>query len=831
MKKMKKLAIYLVLAFLVVSLVACVTPEEEEATYTYNYSMSVFPTNWNPHVYETATDAEILGYTESGFYTFDYNETKDGYKIVPQMATDFPIDVTKDYAGEEAGWGIEEGVESGRAYRIPLRDDLKWQDGTVINAESFVDSAKKLLNPEAGNYRADSLYQGDMVIKNAKNYYYQGQTNWYPADTPYTEYSEELDSKLVFTLEGPSDANNNSTTSLRSIFGVPASWTGAQLAAYVINAGYVNSAFTAETAAALEGKTYAEIKADETLKAAFDTFYIDFWGGVPEEIFHFFITEYTWPEVSFDNVGVFEDDGDLVLILEQELSGFYLHYSLTGSWLVHKELYEKCETIEDGVYRNSYGTTLETTMSYGPYKLTSFQLDKQFTFEKNENWFGYNDEANKNLYQTTNVVVDYVTDDAVKLQNFLSGKTDSYGLRASDMAEYADSEQLYYTEGASTFFIAVNPDKAALEAAQAAGENKTIMTVLEFRQALSFAVDRVQFCLACDPTGIPAKGVFNNLIISDPENGIAYRTNEQAKDVLLNFWGLTDQVGEGKRYATKDEAIASITGVDLTQAKEKFTAAYNKAIEEGLMSETDKVVLTIGIPSTAEFYTKGYDFLVNCWTNAVIGTPLEGKLEFNKDETIKNDFAGALKTNKVQVLFGVGWNGAALNPYSLAGAYTLPSYQYDTAISYAGVTKDITFDTITDKDGTVHENITLRATVDAWSNKALAGQEIVCAVVKEDGTVDTEKTVTISAGTNCPLATRTLILCAIEGAILEQYTMLPLDDEASASLKGMQIKYYTEQYVYGVGRGGIKYMTYNYTDAEWEEFVASKGGNLNYAAG
>jgi hypothetical protein len=44
----------------------------------------------------------------------------------------------------------------------------------------------------------------------------------------------------------------------------------------------------------------------------------------------------------------------------------------------------------------------------------------------------------------------------------------------------------------------------------------------------------------------------------------------------------------------------------------------------------------------------------------------------------------------------------------------------------------------------------------------------------------------------------------------------------------MQIKYYTEEYIYGVGRGGVKYMKYFYTDAEWDAFVNENGGILNY---
>ena len=31
-----------------------------------------------------------------------------------------------------------------------------------------------------------------------------------------------------------------------------------------------------------------------------------------------------------------------------------------------------------------------------------------------------------------------------------------------------------------------------------------------------------------------------------------------------------------------------------------------------------------------------------------------------------------------------------------------------------------------------------------------------------------------------------------------------------------------------MGRGGVKYMTFNYTDAEWDAFVAEQGGTLNY---
>lgn len=827
MRKMKKI-MYLSLAVLLVfTLAGCVKDKPAKETFTYNYASSVFPTNWNPHTYETANDADILGYTESGFYTFDYNETKDGYKVVPAMAKSEPLDVTAEYVGEE--WGIEEGA-TGRVYKIDLKDNLKWEDGTPINATSFVESAKRLLDPAADNYRADSLYEGNLVIANAKTYYYQGETNLYTATTCYEEYPLDgsLDADLVFTLSEPKEEFNNQEVYMRKSMGFPKSYDAAKCAAYLIGNYLKGSAFTAEAAAAMEGKTLAEIKADETLKAAWEAL-IGWWQTDPNEELHFFLANYTWPEVKWENVGIFEEDGDLVLVLEKSLKGFYLLYNLTGSWLVHEETYDKCASITDGIYNNTYGTSVETFKSYGPYKLTYFELDKEYRFEKNENWYGYAEAENKGLYQTTDIVCKFIEEPATRLQEFEKGNLDSYGLQASDMGKYINSSELYYTEGASTFFIALNPSLEGLKAAQEqAGENKnkTIMTILEFRQALSFAVNRVEFCLACDPTGKPSKSVFNNLIISDPENGTAFRTNEEAKDVVLAFWGLTDEVGEGKRYATKDEAIAAITGVDLAQAKEKFTVAYEKAIEQGLMDEDDVVELKIGIPSaSAEFYINGNEFLKNCWTDAVKGTPLEGKLTFTKDDTIGNGFADALKNNQVDVLFGVGWTGSALDPYSLVSAYTDPSYQYDPGINYTAVDAEVYFDSIVDADGKEWKNITLVASVDEWSNKALAGETIECSVKGSEG-----ETVKVNAGTECPLDTRTKILCAIEGKVLEQYTMLPLDDESSAALKGKQVEYYTEEYVYGVGRGGIKYMKYNYNDKEWAKYVAELGGIIDYAA-
>ena len=77
---------------------------------------------------------------------------------------------------------------------------------------------------------------------------------------------------------------------------------------------------------------------------------------------------------------------------------------------------------------SKYGTKVENTMSYGPYKLASLQTDKQMVFERNENWWGYKNDKGvisstsnfevdgkvQRQYQADTVIIDKLTDEAAK---------------------------------------------------------------------------------------------------------------------------------------------------------------------------------------------------------------------------------------------------------------------------------------------------------------------------------------------------------------------------------------------------------------------------------
>ena len=815
---MKKLLSLVLAVVMVLGLVACGggnTPETTapvetttpavEGTYTYNYALAEFPTNWNYHTYQTNIDAEILDYISSSFYVFDYNETKDGYAMVDGMAVGDPVDVTADYVGQ---YGIVEG-DTARAYVLNLRQDLKWQDGTPITANDFVESAKRLLNPEAQNYRADGMYAGSVQIHNAEAYLKQGQVNMTENNLAPTRY---LVADLVKAEDGTYTTPDGIPMYIATGFALT-DWLGGNTLQYYVE-GYGDAMFDVESFNALAAMANEEglvAATDETidLLTKVITFSAD-WGESADNIPDYLVYEVTYPEVAWENVGWFaKSDYELVFVMDAPLDGFYLKYNLPSP-LVNIEMYDACASVVDGVYTNTYCTSAETTMSYGPYKLTSYQADKQYVLEKNEYFY----DLSEDTYQATSIVVDCVKEASTRLELFQQGKLDTFGLSKDYMDEYQMSDYCYYATGDSTFAMVFNPDAEALVTAQAAaGENinKTILTIKEFRQAMSYALDRNAFCLATSPMNAPGFGLFSGLIISDPESGTAYRTTDVAKNVLAEFWGVSEEYGEGKLYADIDEAVDSITGYNLAKAQELFNVAYDAAIAQGLMDEDDVVEIKIGTPNnTTTFYNNGYEFLVNNYTEAVKGTKLEGKLTFSRDDTLGNAFADALKNNQVDMLFGVGWTGSALDPYGLIEAYVYTDNQYDDCTDFTAITCDIEI------NGTVYT-----ASVQDWQ-KIMNGA--ACTITAADGS-----TMEYSCGTaDKDPETRLAILGALEGAVLQNYNFLPIMDDASAQLRGQQIEYYTEEYIFGMGFGGLKYYTFNYTDAEWDAYVAENNGELDY---
>jgi hypothetical protein len=141
-----------------------------------------------------------------------------------------------------------------------------------------------------------------------------------------------------------------------------------------------------------------------------------------------------------------------------------------------------------------------------------------------------------------------------------------------------------------------------------------------------------------------------------------------------------------------------------------------------------------------------------------------------------------------------------MDPYGLMEVYTNPNYQYDA--------KWFDSTTITLTINLRGEDITMNLM--QWQ-QCMTGTEI---------TVE-GKTYNFGDG----MATyeeRLTIMAAIEKEILLGYNYLPMTMDGSMALLTQKAYYVVEEYNPVMGRGGIAYMRYNYTDTEWAEYVASQ---------
>ena len=82
-------------------------------------------------------------------------------------------------------------------------------------------------------------------------------------------------------------------------------------------------------------------------------------------------------------------------------------------------------------------------------------------------------------------------------------------------------------------------------------------------------------------------------------------------------------------------------------------------------------------------------------------------------------------------------------------------------------------------------------------------------------------TPTLGAFADYSYATRCAFMAGVERGLLAYYTTVPLYYRNSASLLTQQCNYAADSYVQLVGFGGMDYMTYNYDDAEWADYIAN----------
>lgn len=785
---------------------------EDPKMYTMREYTAQMPSQWCTILSSDNVNNTMESYFTSAFYEFNYKFDANG-KIVPgaytveySAATKLE-DVTKKYAGK---YGLAADAEKGQAFAMTLRNDLKWDDGTPIKAADFVYTMSQQLSPKYLFATASNYYSGNYVIHNAQNYVKQGQKGWFDNGNMNLAYSDlALGADGKYTLKG-----NECTIALKK----PLVWLqGKTLDFYVTNApqffdteAYASLLALADANGdvAVTAESLALLTTVITAKAA--------WGETKENTVGYMYVNYEYPAMDFSEVGYFVGDNEyeLVMVIDGTLNPLDAEGNLTyeagyyfSGWpLVKKDLWERCEDQSKTPYANSYCTTQEKSASWGPYKLTYYQDQKTYTVSRNDKWFGYGLPQYANQYQTDAIVTEKIEEWDTAWLAFQKGNLDGIGMNVKIAADYRTSKRAYFTPETWTFDLNIQSNANS----RTDKRNNLLLNYADFRKAISLSLDRDDYCAKNNPSSQAALGLLNSMYYYDVENGKVYRESIQAKEAILNAYGATKnadgswKVGE-TTYTDIEDALDATTGYNLTLARQLVESAIAQAKTDGKYSDGEEIILTYGIETQTADTDRAKNWFQAAFDNMTKGTSIEGKVKIEYFMFSSATWSEQFSDGEYDLCFGA-WGQAAFNP-----AYLLCETQISAENRYA-----------TNWDPTTVE-VKVKATPDAKHEDGLYTYNLEqwrLILQGKDGCPVNFK--------NFPIEDQLAALGAVETAILKEYYSIPVFSRYSASLMGYKVDYVSYEYNTFMGYGGIRYMTFNYDDTAWAEFVASNNNILNY---
>jgi len=813
-------------------------PEVEQVVLKqaeYNTTTSVMPSNWNEFTYADNNDTQIMSYIGSAFFEYDYKFEDDAKynedgsvnkdAIVPGAYTTNYSAATKledVTASVDAKWGYtdEQKAEGGYAWKITLRDDLKWDDGTAITAADFEYSMQQLLDPAFMNFRANTYYD-TLMIKNSKPYFFQNQAGTYETigSQGYASLQEAIDAGVevyapIWTMwgtEGYIDAEGN------------------ECPEYVL--------ITDETVYSIDGSGTADADAisGAALYAGYAA-YMEPGTGYDACIY----VENTVTDVAWEDVGIYAipEENAIVLCLDKAYSflkedgslSVWAPYYFSSLPVVKKDLYESCKIAPaDGatLWTSNYNSSLETTASWGPYKLAEFEAGSHYKLVKNENWYGWGMEEYKNQYNITAINCRKVEEFSTKWMGFLNGSYDDASLQTENVAEYLDSKYVYFTSTSTgTFGMQLFSDLAKLKNSE---NNNGILAIQEFRHAFNLALNRSDIVEKIWPgSAVPCFGLLNVAYYYDIENspdledGGQYRNTTTAKEGILRAYGYT-QGADGKWSSgdltglSTEDAYDTLTGYNPTVAKQKMQEAIDILLanpEEYGYDASKNITLVYGSSSDTDKQRFRASYLQDVLDGLTVGTALEDKIDVVFDASAGAQWAEAFRTGATQIGFGYGFSGNAFNPFDIIGAFVNP----DDSLNY-----HMYWDT---------SSIPMTLTMPA-GDYAGAGETITMSIQNWyfclNGLAETEGQVeTYNWGEGfAPAEARLMILSALEEVTIKESRSVMLIADGGGSFLGAKFSYFSEDEHTFMGFGGLRYIEVNYTDAEWAEYVAANNNDLS----
>ena len=511
-------------------------------------------------------------------------------------------------------------------------------------------------------------------------------------------------------------------------------------------------------------------------------------------------------ETPFSNVGIFatESNTKFVLVFANALSQWDVKYLLTENWIVYRPYYEEGYSQQGSLTVTSYGTTSGKYMGYGPYKMTGYQTNSQITFERNENWYGYKEGATNyhpGQFETDKIVCRIIADQNTALLEFEAGNLDSVRLNANNMEQYRFSDYLLTRTASNTWSVTFNSDAESLAEIEKDNQgNRRILSVDDFRRALSLSIDRAHIGTNILAGSAAAYSFINNNYYYDMENDpdSIYRNSEQAMEGILRLYGI--EYGAGKTYETLEEAYSAVSGYDRDAAKEAFTSAYDYAAANGLYTDGENIRINIYNNTVSTQITALATYLEQAFNAAAEGTPFAGKIkvEIRAMQTGRYD---AIAQGRIEAIY-YSFSGDFNDPNGMLANFTDPDVQTILECGFDPETESFAVTCDFDGDGTEE---TVTKTYTEWQRSITASGEYYGASQE----------------------VKLTIMAEIEYRLLSGFRTLPLVVGTDLTLRSMKVEYATNTSNIFAMYGGVRLMTYHYTDGEWADFIRDPG-NLTY---
>lgn len=302
---------------------------------------------------------------------------------------------------------------------------------------------------------------------------------------------------------------------------------------------------------------------------------------------------FTGATSDWESVGIKKvDDYSFTITFAQALKEWDVCYNYSGFLMtpVHQATWE-ANLGPDGTPR--YGSSKESFMASGLYKLSYWEKGKEYRFAKNENYFVWNEKAEnvevlKPGYENMSYTI--VKDANAALELFKAGLLDVTSVPASAYDDFKDWPNQKFVPGSTSFRLTTNRlTQAELDDQFGVGawEAKPIMQEDDFMWALFFATDR-KGVQQISKTLTGWDSYFTNAysIVTPTKEGVdsvTYRESEWGKKVYTGIDELDyDLLHEDLGYAP-------------ALAEQYYIDALRSMVEKGVFNPSEKYEVCIEV--------------------------------------------------------------------------------------------------------------------------------------------------------------------------------------------------------------------------------------------